>query len=98
MGSNRVLLPLAALLLALPLAAQQTGTVSGTVVATESGAPLVGASVVIVGTARSVMTNEKGQYHLSAPPWAHRVRARLIGYDAAEQLVNLTAAPAWSAA
>ena len=91
MGSNRVLLPLAALLLALPLAAQQTGTVSGTVVATESGAPLVGASVVIVGTARSVLTNEKGQYHLSAPPGAHRVRARLIGYDAAEQRVTLTA-------
>src|SRR5437773_890645 len=35
MGSNRVLLPLAALLLALPLAAQQTGTVSGTVVAAQ---------------------------------------------------------------
>src|SRR5213080_1381201 len=82
MGSNRV---------PLPLAAQQTGTVSGTVVATESGAPLVGASVVIVGTARSVLTNEKGQYHLSAPPGAHRVRARLIGYDAAEQRVTLTA-------
>src|SRR5437867_7117005 len=91
MGSNRVLLPLAALLLALPLAAQQTGTVSGTVVATESGAPLVGASVVVVGTARSVLTNEKGQYRLSVPAGAHSVRARLIGYEAAEERVVVPA-------
>src|SRR5437879_11056453 len=91
MGSNRVLLPLAALLLALPLAAQQTGTVSGTVVATESGAPLVGASVVVVGTARSVLTNEKGQYRLSVPAGVHSVRARLIGHEAAEQRVVVPA-------
>ncbi len=74
-----------------PLVAQQTGTVSGTVVATESGAPLAGASVVIVGTARSVLTNEKGLYHLSVPAGAHSVRARLIGYDAAEQRVVVPA-------
>lgn len=74
-----------------PLVAQQTGTVSGTVLATESGAPLAGASVVIVGTARSVLTNEKGQYHLSVPAGAHSVRARLIGYEAAEQRVVVPA-------
>jgi len=74
-----------------PLFAQQTGTVSGTVVVTESGAPLAGASVVVVGTARSVLTNEKGQYHLSVPAGAHSVRARLIGYDAAEQRVVVPA-------
>src|SRR6266581_4157202 len=81
----------AALLIAPPLAAQQTGTVSGTVVAVESGAPLPGASVVIVGTVRSVLTNEKGQYHLSVPPGAHGVRARLIGYEAVEQRVVVPA-------
>src|SRR5947208_13744285 len=74
-----------------PLVAQQTGTVSGTVVATESGAPLVGASVVVVGTARSVLTNEKGQYHLSVPAGAHSVRARRIGYEAAEERVVVPA-------
>ncbi len=74
-----------------PSFAQQTGTVSGTVVVTESGAPLAGASVVIVGAARSVLTNEKGQYHLSVPVGAHTVRARLIGYEAAEQRVVVPA-------
>src|SRR2546426_10769966 len=80
-----------ALLIAPSLAAQQTGTVSGTVVAVESGAPLPGASVVIVGTVQRVRTNERGQYHLTAPPGAHGVRARLIGYDAAEQRVTVAA-------
>ena len=73
------------------LAAQQTGMVSGTVLAVEAGAPLAGASVVLVGTARTVLTNAQGQYRLSAPPGTHTVRARLIGYEAAEQRVMVAA-------
>ncbi|PYP12126.1 MAG: hypothetical protein DMD56_04975 [Gemmatimonadetes bacterium] len=91
-------LPLyAALLVISPLAAQQTGTVSGTVVAAESGAPLSGVSVVIVGTARTVLTNEKGEYRLSVPAGAHAVRARLIGYEPGEQRVSVTAGQAVTA-
>src|SRR5438874_6711167 len=74
-----------------PLAAQQTGIVSGTVVAAESGAPLAGASVVIVGTARSVFTSDKGEYRLSVAAGTHAVRARLIGYEPGEQRVTVTA-------
>ena len=91
MGSNRVLPVLAALLVATPLAAQQTGTVAGTVIATESGTPLAGASVVIVGTARTVLTNDKGQYRLSVSAGVHTVRARLIGYETAERRVTVAA-------
>src|SRR2546428_8172545 len=87
----------AALLIAPSLAAQQTGTVSGTVVAGESVAPLPRASVVIVGTVRSVLTNEKGQYHLSVPPGAHGFSARLIVYDATEQRVPVAAVQAATA-
>src|SRR6058998_2859816 len=68
-----------------------TTTLAPTSGATESGAPLVGASVVVVGTARSVLTNEKGQYRLSVPAGAHSVRARLIGYEAAEERVVVPA-------
>src|SRR6059058_1358739 len=74
-----------------PLAAQQTGIVSGTVVAAESETPLAGASVVIVGTARTVFTNAKGEYRLSVAAGTHAVRARLIGYEPAEQHVTVTA-------
>jgi len=78
---------LAALLAASALTAQQTGTVSGTVRGARDGAPLAGASVVIVGTARSVFTNALGQYHLSVPAGTGTIRARLIGYESAEQRV-----------
>src|SRR2546421_8564786 len=74
-----------------PLAAQQTGTVSGTVVAAESGAPLGGAGVVIVGTARRGLTKEKGEYRLGVAAGTRAVRARLIGYEPAEQRVTVTA-------
>src|SRR5438874_12363798 len=77
-----------------PLAAQQTGIVSGAVVAAESGAPLAGASVVIVGTARTVFTNAKGEYRLSVAAGTHAVRARLIGYEPAEHHGPGTAGPA----
>ena len=73
------------------VAAQQSGTVSGTVVAAEGAVPLAGASVVIAGTARGVLTNAQGRYSLSVPAGTHTVRARLIGYDAAEQRVTVAA-------
>src|SRR2546421_357691 len=74
-----------------PLAAQQTGTVSGTVVAAESGAPLGGAGVVIVGTARRGLTKEKGEYRLGVAAGTHAVRARLMGSEPAEQRGTVTA-------
>ncbi len=82
---------IAALLGARLLGAQQSGTVTGAVLSAEGGVPLAGASIVIVGTARSVLTNPQGQYRLSVPAGAHTVRARLIGYEAAEQPVTVAA-------
>ncbi len=79
------------------IAAQQNGTVSGTVVAAQGAVPLAGASVVIAGTARGVLTNAQGRYFLSVPPGTHTVRARLIGYDAAEQRVTVAAGQTVSA-
>jgi len=79
------------------VAAQQSGTVSGTVVTAEGAAPLAGASVVIAGTARGVLTNAQGKYSLSVPPGTHTVRARLMGYDAAEQRVTVAAGQTVSA-
>ena len=72
-----------------PLAAQQQiGTVTGTVTA-EAGTPLANAAVVLVGTARTAVTNARGEYHLSVPAGAHILRARVIGH-AAGQATGLT--------
>jgi len=74
-----------------PLAAQQqTGTVTGTVTA-EDGAPLANAGVVLVGTARTAVTNARGEYRLTAPAGPHTLRARVIGYAGTEQRVTVGA-------
>src|SRR6266516_518578 len=98
MTSRRVSLACVAVLFAVSfaasptaLAAQQTGTVSGTVLATKDGAPLSGASVVVVGTARAALANAQGRYHLSVPAGTATVKARLIGYESADQQVTVKA-------
>ncbi|HMG19591.1 MAG TPA: TonB-dependent receptor [Gemmatimonadales bacterium] len=82
-----------ALALAAPLglvAQQQTGSIRGTVSA-ETGTPLGNVGVTLVGTARTTATNARGEYRLTAPPGTHTVRARVIGYAAAERQVNVVA-------
>jgi len=86
-----ILCGVVALLSAAPLAAQQqTGTVTGTVTA-EAGAPLANAGVVLVGTARTAVTNARGEYRLTAPAGTHTLRARVIGYAGVEQRVTVRA-------
>lgn len=71
---------LAVLLAAVPAFAQ-TGTITGTVTDQATGAPLVGAQVVVVGTNLSVSTNQSGRYLIPGVPAGERqVRAVLIGY------------------
>src|SRR6266516_2936982 len=87
MTSRRVSLACVAVLFAVSfaasptaLAAQQTGTVSGTVLATKDGAPLSGASVVVVGTARAALAN--GSDHVNP------ASLRGLGPDQVLVLVN----------
>ncbi len=71
---------LAVLIAAVPAFAQ-TGTITGTVTDQSTGAPLVGAQVVVVGTNLSVSTNQSGRYLIPGVPAGERqVRAVLIGY------------------
>lgn len=91
MRLSGIVLGLSAAVLAARLAAQQqTGTVTGTVTA-EAGAPLANAGVVLVGTARTAVTNVRGEYRLSVPAGTHTLRARVIGYAGAEQRVTVGA-------
>ena len=61
--------------------AQETGAVAGTVTAQESGTPLAGAGVTVVGTRFEAATGTDGRYTIAGlPPGTYRVRARLIGY------------------
>ena len=74
----------------LGIAQQQSGTIRG-VVTGENGQPLANAGVAVVGTARTATTNSRGEYRLTAAAGTQLVRARVIGYAAAERQVNVVA-------
>jgi hypothetical protein len=66
-----------------PLAvfAGTTGKIAGTVTDKQSGEPLVGVNVVIVGTTLGAATDAEGYYAiLNVPVGTHSVRISYIGY------------------
>lgn len=83
---------LALLTLAVPIVATaQTGTVSGRVTDRTTGAPIMDAQVIVVGTQRGSRTDESGQYRIAnVPAGTARIRALRLGYEAMVETVNLT--------
>jgi outer membrane receptor protein involved in Fe transport len=81
------------LLLAAPtLAAQETGTIEGTVRATGSGAPLSDVAVFVQGTTRGAMTDAQGKFRiLAVPPGDRVVMAQRIGRARATETVHVAA-------
>lgn len=81
------------LALAVPTTAQaQTGTVTGRVVDAQSGRPLLDAQLSIPGTGLGSLSNSQGRFLiLNVPPGQITVRVDLLGYEAAEQTVAVTA-------
>jgi len=58
-----------------------TGKITGRVVDSETGKPLVGVNVIIVGTYIGAATDDDGNYViLNIPPGKYSVRASMIGY------------------
>lgn len=81
------------LLLALPMLAQgqDTGVVEGQVLDAETGAPLSGANISVVGTPRGTSTDAEGQYRLPVAPGTVRLRVSFVGYGTAEETVQVEA-------
>ena len=64
------------------LFASEFGRISGKVVDTETGAPLVGADVIVEGTELGAATDENGEYTvLYVPAGTYRVVSSYISYD-----------------
>lgn len=78
---------LAALLLTAVGAFAQT-QVKGTVVSQEDGLPIVGATVMIVGTNDGTVTNVNGEFQLSVPSSGATLRISYLGM----QTIDVTAA------
>jgi outer membrane receptor for ferrienterochelin and colicins len=91
--SVRLLMAALFLLCAAPLAAQN-GTLTGRVTDKESGQPLEGAQVQMVGAAQATgsLTNAEGIYRLALPAGTYSVVVQYLGYVTARQdLVEILA-------
>ncbi|MBD0319150.1 MAG: TonB-dependent receptor plug domain-containing protein, partial [Gemmatimonadetes bacterium] len=77
---------------AVPLSAQESGTVSGRVVDASTQRPLSGAQVSIQGTTRRTVTNATGEYSITGvAPGTTVVRVSTVGYSAGTRSVAVTA-------
>jgi TonB-linked SusC/RagA family outer membrane protein len=75
-----------------PVAAQQTGTVTGTVVDATSSRPLESAQVFIPAISQGALTNTQGRFiMLNVPVGTHEIQVQLIGYGEATQQMTVTA-------
>lgn len=88
---------LAILLIPVSAYAQNQRTVTGTVV-DETGEPLIGASVAIVGEAIGTATDLDGRYSLTAPAKAKQIIFSYVGYttqtlEITSNVINVTMKP-----
>ncbi|MEO7822847.1 MAG: TonB-dependent receptor [Gemmatimonadaceae bacterium] len=70
---------------------QATGTVTGRVTETETGAPISPATVRPVGAQTGATTRADGSYRLVLPAGTHTLRASFIGYGLGQETVIVTA-------
>ena len=83
---------LALILGPVPLSAQQTGTIVGSVLDATSQRPLQSAQLFIPGTSVGAVTSEAGLFILlNVPAGTHTLRTILIGYGEGNQTVTVTA-------
>lgn len=62
--------------------AQNTGKISGVVIDAETGEPLVGCNVLLVGTTLGASTDIEGSYFLlNVPPGKYELQASMVGYQ-----------------
>ena len=91
-GRSFAALLLALLITAPALAAQQVGTLEGTVRAKGNSAPLSDVAVFVQGTTRGAMTDAQGKFRILALPAGDRVvMAQLLGRARGSQTVHVAA-------
>jgi len=75
-------------------AAAQQRPITGKVVSATTAAPVAGASVTVVGTPIGAVTNDRGEFSLSAPPGAVTLLVRGVGYRSRQVSVAADASSA----
>ncbi|RMH71620.1 MAG: TonB-dependent receptor [Gemmatimonadetes bacterium] len=64
-----------------PIVFAQTGKITGRVIDKDTGEPLWGANVTVVGTGKGAMVNEDGLYTIFIRPGTYDVQVSFIGYS-----------------
>jgi TonB-linked SusC/RagA family outer membrane protein len=73
------------------MALAQRGVVTGTVTDGETGEPLPGATVQVVGTGIGTATDIDGNYSINLTPGTKQLRASFVGYATVTQEADVTA-------
>ncbi len=63
-------------------------TITGTVVGESKNDPLIGASVVVTGTANGAITDSDGKFSLSVPAEATTLTVSFVGYTTKDVVIN----------
>jgi iron complex outermembrane recepter protein len=74
-----------------PLLAQPTGRVAGKVTSSDGGAPVLGATVQLVGTPFGTITKSDGTYAIALRPGTYSLRVRQIGFTSNTQSITIVA-------
>jgi hypothetical protein len=71
------------------LMAQNTYSISGKIIDSESGEPLVDASIIITGTTSGVLSNQNGFYSLVLKPGKYILLISFVGYNTISDSLSL---------
>ena len=80
-----------ALFTPISLAAQAASVLTGRVIDRESGQPLAGAHVSIIGTTQGVVTRSDGSFRLPVPAGSHVILISYVGYTPQRDTVSIAA-------
>ena len=90
-GALGGLLALAVALLFSASASAQDATLTGTVLASDTGEPLIGAALLAVDAGRGAATDLNGAYRLEVPAGTYTFRVSYTGYEPQEATLTLQA-------
>ncbi|MGV3664817.1 MAG: TonB-dependent receptor domain-containing protein [Leptospira bouyouniensis] len=73
------------------LLAQSTGSIRGTIIDSENGEPVFGATIVIRSEKKFAKTDFDGKYNLDLPPGTYQVEYQMYGYGPQNRTIVVTA-------
>jgi hypothetical protein len=90
MYSRFMLFLLTILVTSLSFSQNSTGSITGTIIDSETKEPLVGANILVEGTRNGTSSNLDGYFNLDLTKGIHTIRFSFIGYDNQRQVFQIS--------